>query len=74
MSDMFAIFHDILKATDIKIHKIDCGHYTERDLSATTTEWFTAPDMQTATETAQRLAKEHGMNYKDCEHCKPSAS
>ena len=74
MSDMFAIFRDIPTKEDIKIHKIDCHHYTERDPSATTTEWFTAPDMQTATETAQRLAKEHGMNYRDCKDCTPSAS
>ena len=74
MSDMFAIFHDSVKAGDIKIHKIDCHNYTKRDPSATTTEWFTAPDMQTATETAQRLAKEHGMNYRDCKDCKPSVS
>ena len=73
MSDMFAISHDIAKASEIKIHRIDCSH-GQKDPSATTMEWFTAPDMQTATETAQRLAKEHGMNYSDCKHCTPSAS
>ena len=74
MPDGFAIFHDILKATDIKIHHIDCTAYTNRDPTASTTEWFTATDLRTAKNTAQRLAREYNMNYRDCEWCKPSST
>ena len=74
MTDGFAIYHDIVKASDIKIHNIDCTAYKDRDPLAKDSDWHTAPDIQTATDTAQRLAKEHSMNYRDCERCKPSSS
>ena len=74
MPDRFAISHDIKKANEIMIHGIDCSYYTERDPSASTMEWFTAPDIQAARETAQRLAREHGMQYRECKMCKPSST
>ena len=74
MTDRFAIYHDILKAKEIMIHNIDCTAYKDRDILAKSSDWHTAPDIQTATDTAQRLAREHSMNYRDCKQCKPSSS
>ena len=74
MSDKFAIFHDIPKASDIKIHYIECTAYTGRDLTAKTTEWFTAPNFLAAMEIANNLAKKHNMRYRACKWCKPSSS
>ena len=31
MADRFAIYHNIPKTTDIKIHHIDCAAYARRD-------------------------------------------
>ena len=74
MTDRFAIYRDIAKANEIMIHNIDCTAYKDRDPLARDSDWHTAPDMQTATDTAQRLAKEHSMSYRDCKHCKPSSA
>ena len=65
----FAVFHDILKAGEIKIHRIDCYMYTKRDLAATTTEWFTVSDYDSAKAKADSLAKKDGINYRDCKIC-----
>ena len=73
MVDRFAIYHDIPKASDIKIHRIDCTAYTNRDLHAETSDWHTASNLQTATSIAQRLSREHSMRYRDCKWCRPSS-
>ena len=74
MADRFAIYRNIPKASDIKIHHISCNAYAGRDLLAENSDWHTAPDIGTATSTAQRLAKEHSMAYRDCKWCKPSGA
>ena len=73
MADRFAIYRNIPKATDIKIHHIDCVAYAGRDPLAENSDWHTAPDLKSATSTAQRLAREHSMAYRDCRRCKPSS-
>ena len=74
MVGRFAIYHNIPKATDIKIHRIDCTAYTGRNPLAKNSDWHTAPNFQTATSTAQSLAREHNMKYRDCKRCKPSST
>ena len=74
MADRFAIYHNIPKASDIKIHQIDCKAYTGRDLLAENSDWHTATDIGTAISIAQRLAREHSMAYRDCKWCKPSGT
>lgn len=70
MTDNFAIFQDLMKATDIKIHRITCSAYINRDPTATTVKWHTTPMLQDAMRIAKRLAKEEGVKYRDCELCK----
>ena len=72
MADRFAIYRNIPKATDIKIHHIDCAAYARRDPMAENSDWHTAPDLKNATSTAQRLSREHSIAYRDCRWCKPS--
>ena len=74
MVDRFAIYHNIPKASDIKIHHIDCTAYTNRDPLAENSDWHTASNLQTATNTAQRLSREYNMKYRDCKRCKPSST
>ena len=74
MTVKFAIYHNIPKATDIKIHHIDCAAYARRDPLAKNSDWHTAPDLKSATSTAQRLSGEHSMAYRDCRWCKPSST
>lgn len=70
MADNFAVFQDCMKATDIKIHRITCSSYINRDPVATTVKWHTVSMLQDAVEVAKGLAKKHGMKYRDCELCK----
>ena len=72
MTDRFTIYRNIPKASDIKIHHIDCKAYTGRNLLAENSDWHTAPDIGIATSIAQKLAREHSMTYRDCKWCTPS--
>ena len=74
MVDRFAIYHNIPKASDIKIHDINCTAYTGRDPLAKNSDWHTALNFRTATSTAQKLAREYSMKYRDCKRCKPSST
>ena len=74
MVERFAIYHNIPKASDIKIHDIDCTAYAGRDPLAENSDWHTASNLKTATSTTQRLAREYSMKYRDCKWCKPSST
>ena len=74
MTDRFAIYHNIPKASDIKIHHIDCVAYARRDPLAENSDWHATPDLKSAISTAQRLAREYSMAYRDCRWCKPSGT
>ena len=70
VADSFAVFQDCAKATDVKIHRITCPTYVNRDPTASTVKWHTSPTLQGAVQIAKRLASEHGMRYRDCQLCK----
>lgn len=69
MLDRFAVYHNIPKATEIKIHHIACSAYANRDPLAKNSDWHTASNLQTATNIAKILAREHGMRYRYCKWC-----
>ena len=74
MVDRFAIYRSVSRATDIKIHDIECSAYTGRDPLAENSDWHTASTLQKAYKIANDLAKEHGMDPPhDCKKCNPSS-
>jgi len=72
MPARFAVYHNIPKASDIKIHHIDYTAYTRRDPAAENSDWHTAPDLQAATDKARALGEKHNLRYRDCKWCRPS--
>jgi len=74
MTDKFAIYRDIPKSHEIKIHHIDCSSYTNRDHNAVNSDWRTAPDFKTAKTIAEKLSAEDEINYRHCKKCKPFAA
>lgn len=74
MSDKFAIYRDIPKSHEIKIHRIDCPSYVHRDPNAVNSDWRTVSDFQTALTITKRLSEEDEINYRLCKKCKPSST
>ncbi len=72
MADKFAIYRDIPKSHEIKIHQIDCPSYVNRDINAVNSEWHTASDFQTALAITKKISEEDEINYRTCKKCKPS--
>ncbi|MCJ8306763.1 MAG: hypothetical protein HRU07_06920 [Nitrosopumilus sp.] len=72
MPDNFAIYHN--SRTDIKIHNICCSAFDKRDPNTINEEWHTTPDLQTATDIARTLSREHGLHFRNCKRCKPSST
>lgn len=68
----YGIFHDLPKASPIKIHINTCSFFQIHDPTAPTTNWFYTSTLETATKIAKKLAIEHKMQYRDCKFCKPS--
>ena len=68
----YAIFRDIPKASDIKIHCITCGAYKRSNPNARTTDWSFAHDLDSAIKKAKNLAQKYGMKSRDYKWCKPS--
>lgn len=71
MSDKFAIYRDIPKSHEIKIHRINCSSYVNREPHAVNSDWRTAPDFQTALAITKKLSDEDEVNYRMCKKCKP---
>ncbi|CAE6488085.1 hypothetical protein [Candidatus Nitrosotenuis uzonensis] len=65
----YAIYCDTKRATDIKIHKSDCGHI--KKLEGHDNEWFYAPTYTNAKIIADLLGKDRNLGNSDCQHCKP---
>jgi len=72
MSDKFAIYRDIPKSHEIKIHRITCNSYTNRDPNAVNSDWYTALDFKTAMTLTKKLSEQDEVNYRPCKICKPS--
>ncbi|MCV0366326.1 MAG: hypothetical protein K5798_03545 [Nitrosopumilus sp.] len=68
----FTIYHDIPKSHEIKIHRIDCSSYVNRDPGAVNSDWRTAYDFQTALTITKKLSEEDAVNYRMYKKCKPS--
>lgn len=69
---IFGVFHDIPKASPIKIHNANCSQYKRHDPLAPTTNWCYANNLTSANEIARRIAIENNMQYRDCKFCKPN--
>jgi hypothetical protein len=67
----FAVFHDKLKAADIKIHDSGCSFYQIHDPSASSTNWYYFENLEDAVKKAKELADKHHMSYRDCKVCRP---
>ena len=67
----FAIYCDTERASDIKIHKIECGHHKNHE--GHDHEWFYAPTYQNTKIIVGLLEKDRNLGSSDCEHCKPSS-
>ncbi|MGI0094467.1 MAG: hypothetical protein ACREA8_10245 [Nitrosotalea sp.] len=70
MECSFAVYCDTERASDIKIHKIDCGEHKKRE--GHDHEWFYAPTYKNAKIISELLSKDRHLRYSDCQHCKPS--
>ena len=68
----FAVYCDTAKASEIKIHKVDCSHH--KKFEGHDYEWFYAPTYQNAEIISGLLKRDRNLNYSDCMHCKPSSS
>ena len=65
-----AIYCDTKRASDIKIHKAECGYHKNHE--GHDHEWFYAPTYQNAKIIVGLLEKDRNLGSSDCEHCKPS--
>ena len=65
----FAVYCDTSKASEIKIHKTDCGEH--KKLVGHDHEWFYAPTYQNAKIIADLLSKDRNIGNSDCLHCNP---
>lgn len=72
-SARFGVFHDLPKASPIKIHVSTCSFFQLHDPSAQSTDWYYTKTYDESRKIAQKLAKEHNMQYRDCKFCKPSS-
>lgn len=68
----YGVFHDLPKASPIKIHSSHCYYYRTHDPSAPTTDWYYTNTLKEATSIAKQLSQKHKMKYRDCLRCNPS--
>lgn len=74
MKSKFAIYRNIPRATNIKIHRIDCDIYAGRKPDAENSDWYRAPNLDTARAVTECLAKIYKMKWHYCEKCKPEGA
>lgn len=67
--DKYAVYLDLYKLSDIKIHRIDCRFIPQS--SSQTTQWFFMRTYEIASSTAARLAKKFNMKHRGCMTCEP---
>ncbi len=72
MTDRFVIYQDIPKSHEIKIHRIGCSTYVNRNQSAKNSIWYTAHTFEIAVNIAKKLANEDKINYRNCKLCNHS--
>lgn len=72
MECKFTVYCDTAKATNIKIHKVDCPDH--KKFEGHDHEWFYAPTYPNAKIIAELLTKFHDMDFNDCKHCNPQAN
>lgn len=68
----YGVFHDIPKASPIKIHISKCPYFQRHDPNAPTTEWFYTNNLDSANKIAKQLAQKYNMKSRDCYFCKPN--
>lgn len=71
MECRFTVYCDSAKASDIKIHKVDCGEH--KKFAGHDHEWFYAPTYQNAKIIAELLTKDRNLVHSDCMHCNPQS-
>lgn len=69
--DMYAVSRDLWKASDVKIHSINCVYVPDVPKAATM-KWYFTPTLQEAKDKARMLGEKHDMKCSDCRWCKPS--
>ena len=65
----FAIYCDKERATDIKIHKVECSFVKSHE--AHDDEWFYAPTYANAYYICKHLKKTTELSISDCKKCNP---
>ncbi len=63
------ICEDLEGATEVKIHKEECGHETGRDRDAKTMEWHGPYDYDEAKSRAEKLSIKYNKGWKNAGCC-----